>query len=274
MKPATTISKVCRILSEFRARPSMGVTELARRTDLLPSDVHRILNSLAAFGFIEQNSGNKTYRLGISLTKLGLTALQRNEMRECSRPVLQKLSEQTEANAHFAIFDAREPDIFLAEQICFGVEAPVKSRCGAAVSPHCTALGKAIAASLQPDAVAELIRKCGLPRHTPQTIIEPAELERELAITQIRGYGLDMEESAEGACCVGAVVCDWHGLAVGAVSVSMPAHRFGRFPEAEIAGVVRDAAAQLSAVFGSGQKLANQTAQDRPCLSARPDGIC
>ena len=65
MKPATTVSKICRILAEFRSRPSMGVTELARRADLLPSDVHRILNSLAAYGLIEQNPTNKTYRLGM-----------------------------------------------------------------------------------------------------------------------------------------------------------------------------------------------------------------
>ena len=36
MKPATTVSKICRIMAEFRTRPSMGVTELARRADLLP----------------------------------------------------------------------------------------------------------------------------------------------------------------------------------------------------------------------------------------------
>lgn len=257
MKPATTISKVCRVLAEFRTRPNMGVTELARRTELLPSDVHRILNSLAAFGFIEQSSGNKTYRLGMSLTKLGLTALQRNELWECSRPLLQKLAEDTEATAHLAIFDAREPDIFLAEQIDNTGEVSFKSRYGAVVRPHCTALGKAIAASLHPSAVTELIRKSGLPRYTGHTITEPEELERDLEATQIRGYSLDMEESAEGACCLGAVVCDCSGAAIAAVSVSMPAHRFTRFPEVLLAGVVRHAAADLSAMLGSGEKLMN-----------------
>ena len=83
----------------------MGVTELARRVDLLPSDVHRILNSLATYGFIEQNPVNKTYRLGIGVMKLGLATFQRNELREAARSVLQRLSEEADATAHLAIFD-------------------------------------------------------------------------------------------------------------------------------------------------------------------------
>ena len=52
MKPATTIVKVCRLLGAFRDHPSMGITELAAKTELLPSDVHRMPTSLASFGYI------------------------------------------------------------------------------------------------------------------------------------------------------------------------------------------------------------------------------
>ena len=90
MKPATTISKVCRVLGEFRQRPSLGVTDLARRTGLLPSDVHRILASLKFCGFIEQNPQTKTYRLGVGLMKLGLAAFQRNEPRDHCRRAFPK----------------------------------------------------------------------------------------------------------------------------------------------------------------------------------------
>ena len=49
MKPATTVTKLCRVMEQFQERPSFGITDLARRTELLPSDVHRILTSLRAF---------------------------------------------------------------------------------------------------------------------------------------------------------------------------------------------------------------------------------
>jgi DNA-binding IclR family transcriptional regulator len=52
MKRATTITKVCRVPGEFRSRSSLGVADLARRTNLLPSDVHRILCQLSeAIGY-------------------------------------------------------------------------------------------------------------------------------------------------------------------------------------------------------------------------------
>jgi DNA-binding IclR family transcriptional regulator len=50
MKPDTTVTKVCRVLGEFKNRPSLGIADLARRLDLFPSDVHRILTSLQIYG--------------------------------------------------------------------------------------------------------------------------------------------------------------------------------------------------------------------------------
>jgi DNA-binding IclR family transcriptional regulator len=246
MKPATTVSKICRILAEFRNRPSMGVTELARRADLLPSDVHRILNSLVSYGIIEQNRSNKTYRLGMGMMKLGLAALQRNELRDASRSLLQRMSEEMEATAHMAIFDARELDVFLAEQIDSSGEIPFKPRYGATASPHSTALGKAIAANLDRQTTLNLIQKTGLPRLTAQTITQLSRLETELDRTCRQGYSLDLEESAEGACCIGAPVRDASGTVVAAVSISMPASRFYRFPQPQLAALVRNTADELS----------------------------
>ncbi len=252
MKPATTVSKVCRILSEFRAKPSMGVTELARRTDLLPSDVHRILNSLTTYGFIEKNQSNRTYRLGMGVMKIGLSVFQRNELREAARSLLQRLSAETEATAHMAIFDARELDIFLAEQIDSTDQVQFKPRYGATASPHSTALGKVIAANLDRQVAFQLVEKSGLPRWTARTITQLPRLEAEWSRTGFRGYGVDLEESAEGACCIGAPVRDSTGAVVAAISISMPATRFFRFPESELASVVKNTAAHLS--YAAGQR--------------------
>jgi DNA-binding IclR family transcriptional regulator len=233
-------------MAEFRTRPSMGVTELARRADLLPSDVHRILNSLVSYGMIEQNPANKTYRLGIGMMKLGLAALQRNELREASRALLQRLCEEMDATAHMAIFDARELDIFLAEQIDSPGEIPFKPKYGATASPHSTALGKAI----DRKTLIDLIEKTGLPKWTAHTITQLSALELELARTYDQGYSVDLEESAEGACCIGAPVRDGSGAVVAAVSISMPANRFYRFPEPQLASFVKSTAAELSVATG------------------------
>lgn len=250
MKPATTISKVCRVLGEFRQRPSLGVTDLARRTGLLPSDVHRILSSLKHCGFVEQNPQTKTYRLGVGLMKIGLAAFQRNELREAARPLLARLSEEVEATSHLAIFDPQEFDIFLADQFDSTAEVPFKANFGATAAAHCTALGKAIMANIDHETALRYLEQKGTPRTAPNTITQLAVLEAELRKTYIQGYSLDLEESAGGACCVGAAVRDWTGATIGAISVSMPSQRFYRAQPSNLAFAVKNAAIELSQLVG------------------------
>lgn len=250
MKPATTISKVCRILGEFRQRPSLGVTDLARRTGLLPSDVHRILASLRHCGFVEQNPQTRTYRLGVGLMKIGLAAFKRNELREAARPLLARLSEEVEATSHLAIFDPQEFDIFLADQFDCTAEVPFKANFGATAAAHCTALGKAIMANIDHDVALGYLEQKGTPRSAPNTITQLVALEAELRKTYSQGYSLDLEESAGGACCVGAAVRDWTGATIGAISVSMPSQRFYRTQSASLASAVRATATELSLLVG------------------------
>jgi len=250
MKPATTISKVCRVLGEFRQRPSLGVTDLARRTGLLPSDVHRILTSLKYCGFVEQNPQTKTYRLGVAMMRLGLAAFQRNELREAARPLLFRLSDEVEATAHLAIFDPQEFDIFLADQFDTSAEIPFKANFGATAAAHCTALGKAIMANIDHDLALRYLEKKGTPRSAPNTMTQLALIEEELRKTQRQGYSLDLEESAGGACCVGAAVRDWTGETVAAISVSMPSQKYYRTQPAALASAVRATAVELSHLVG------------------------
>ncbi|MBL8235788.1 MAG: IclR family transcriptional regulator [Bryobacterales bacterium] len=250
MKPATTISKVCRVLGEFRQRPSLGVTDLARRTGLLPSDVHRILSSLRHCGFVEQNPQTKTYRLGVGMMKLGLAAFQRNELREAARPLLLRLSEEVEATAHLAIFDPQEFDIFLADQFDTSAEIPFKANFGATAAAHCTALGKAIMANIDHGMALRYLEQKGTPRSAPNTMTQLVLIEEELRKTQLQGYSLDQEESAGGACCVGAAVRDWTGETVAAISVSMPSQKFYRQQQAMLASAVRATAFELSQLVG------------------------
>ena len=86
LKPATTVTKVCRILAQFKGQPSLGITEIARRTGLLPSDVHRLLDSLRSYGYVEQDGETRRYGIGpellnLSARQLAAPAVQRTSSR-------------------------------------------------------------------------------------------------------------------------------------------------------------------------------------------------
>ena len=250
MKPATTVVKVCRLLAAFRDHTSMGVTELSAKTELLPSDVHRILTSLEVFGFIEQDVHRKKYHLGLEPLKLGHTVLKRLEVREIGKPLLRRLSQHLESTANMAIFDSRELEIIFIEQIDSPTEILIRARIGATASPHATGLGKIITAFLDPGTARALLKKNGFRRRTAHTITDAAELEREFVRIRAQGYAVDREEAVEGACCVAAPVHNHTGAVVAAISASMMAVHFYRWNEADLAAIVKASAAKFSATLG------------------------
>jgi DNA-binding IclR family transcriptional regulator len=258
MKPATTITKVCRVLDEFRNHPSIGVTDLAKNSGLLPSDVHRILNSLQTYGYIEQDSATKRYRLGLGLMRLGLTVFQRDDLRETARPLLQGLSERLESSSHMAVYDARAMELFLVEQIHFPAAPLFRRRFGATEESYCTALGRVVLANLDPASLSEALRHCSIAKKTANTITDREMLEKELAATRRRGYGLDCEEMLKGVCCIGAPVHGAKGDVIAAISVSMEKQQFDRWNEDSLASEVKAVARQLSALASQDSRLARR----------------
>lgn len=259
MKPATTIAKVCRVLGEFKTRSSMGVTDIARRAELLPSDVHRILSSLEVYGYIEQDQHTRRYHLGSALLRLGLATLQRTELREAGRPLLKRLAEQIGATTHMAIFDSRELEVFLVEQIDSPGEVLIKPRFGFPAAPHSTALGKTIMASMDHRISDCVVRNSGLIKCTKHTITDSSALEAEFVRIRDQGYGVDREESMQGACCLGAPVRDDTGAVIASISASMRADRFYQWHEARLAYLVKSTAAELSAAIGYGRDRSSQS---------------
>jgi IclR family acetate operon transcriptional repressor len=91
---------------------------------------------------------------------------------------------------------------------------------------HSTALGKAIAAQLSHDRVAEIIEAEGMTRETENTITQSEDLFEELERVRRRGYAVDDLENEPDGRCVAAPL-----LGIGlpaAISVSAPASRLQR----------------------------------------------
>src|SRR5579875_2939795 len=111
MKVATTVTKVCRIIEQFQNQQSLGITEIAKNTGLLPSDVHRIVTSLRANHYVDQDPETKKYQLGMTMMRLGLTAFERNLLREKARPVLADLSKRIGATTHLGLLDEQRLEL-------------------------------------------------------------------------------------------------------------------------------------------------------------------
>ncbi|WP_280297098.1 IclR family transcriptional regulator [Nocardia abscessus] len=214
--PVSMIERMTLILEAFDgATPSLTLVELAERTGLPRSTVHRILDQLIRLRWLAHAPGG--YRLGLRTLELGGLAAEHNEIRDAVSPLLQDLHQQTGMVGHLGVLDGH--DVLYLDKVGGRCAATVPTRLGGRMPAHSTALGKALLATLEPSIVEASFRD-RLPQLTARTLADRAELHRELSrIRNRQGVAVDNEESVTGIACV-AVPIRGRGAAVAAVSLS------------------------------------------------------
>jgi IclR family acetate operon transcriptional repressor len=200
-----------------RGREGGRLSDLAREISLSKAACYAMLQTLLARGYIaDRGKGiERRYRLGMTLVRLGEQAIGNIALSDIAVPegdlaAAVGLTSRVAVDDGYAVVVGR-------------VDAPGAIRFDAALGrrelPHCSAVGKALLASLPTDEVKEILGRTGLPRRSPHTITSVGALMRELARTAQRGYAVD-DERIPSVMCVGACVFDRSGAAAGAISVT------------------------------------------------------
>jgi DNA-binding IclR family transcriptional regulator len=212
--------------------------ELARRTGLPLSTVHRAVGPLLAWGGVERVRGG--IRPGLRLFELGQLVPQRVQLRELALPHMGDLYAATHEVVALAVLDGTET--VWIEQLAGRLAPPVPSRVGGRLPAHVTAAGKVLLAAAP--AAVDALCAAGLERHGPGTITDPRRLRAELATIAERRIAINREESRKGVLGVAAPVLGRGGVPVAALALAV-ARRSRSGPEA-MAPAVRTAALALS----------------------------
>ncbi|MGC4376344.1 IclR family transcriptional regulator [Fictibacillus sp. Mic-4] len=195
-----------------------GVTELAEQLELNKSSIFRILATLVAHGFIEQDAETKKYRLGYQYLELSAKLLDSIDIRKEATPYLRQLEEISNEVIHLVIYSQKEA-VYI-EKLEGSETLRMHSQVGKRAPMHCTSAGKTILAYLPKNEVMEIIEQKGLPRHTENTITNPDELFKNLDEIRRNGYGIEREENELGITCIAAPIFNHRGTVVGAISIS------------------------------------------------------
>lgn len=222
-----SLRKTSAVLDCFTRETSrLTLAEIAERTGLPKTTVHRQLAALREIGFLVQDGRRDTYRLGFRLLALGGVVLADVDlMRHAGEPAGILAGQSGEA-VHICVFDGRNVVSIERREMEGARNEIVRIE---REPPHCTSTGKAILSTLDGTArdrlIADLTGGGDLPRFGPNTITDRSRLARELDACRARGYAVDDEERNPGVRCVGAPIRR-HGTVVGAISVTGPAARF------------------------------------------------
>lgn len=216
----TSLAKGLSVLSSLAdvSEPA-SVREVARRTGLSKSTVHRLISELRDAGLVESSADGNS--LGLRLFEFGGVALRQNQVASTARPYMEELFEQTGHVIQLGILQGTDA-MYLVRVGRQGHQL-VAQHVGGRIPATCTAIGKAILAYddvLLQSAIAE-----GLSKRTRFSITDPDHLRATLAETRRTGLAVELEESRIGLACVASpIMVD--GSVRAALSLTTPVAAF------------------------------------------------
>lgn len=210
------LGRALRILDAFSAeQPTMTLSQLARRSGLPTSTVHRMLGELIEWGALERGTDGR-YRVGLRLWEVGALAPRGQGLRERALPYLEDLSQVTRENAQLAVREGGE--LVFVERIAGTGAVPVLTRVGARFALTATGVGLVLLAHA-PREVQEEILTGPFRRFTPLTVTDTRTLRRMLAEVRHRGYAVSDRQVTMDALSVAAPVHGPDGEVTAAVSL-------------------------------------------------------
>jgi IclR family transcriptional regulator, acetate operon repressor len=224
------------------------LSDLAVRTGLSTSTVHRLLATLEKRRFVRFDRYESKWHVGAQSFCVGATFVRRRNFTAQAMPYLRKLRDQTRETANLAVVD--DQSIIVLTRIESREIMRSLTKVGGRVAMVASGVGKAVLATYPDQDVNAIICRQGMPRLTEKSIVRPGELLRELELVRQRGYAVDDEEARMGLRCIAAVVFNDCGEPLAAISVSGMTSRITDERLPVLGCVVRTVAAELTVVLG------------------------
>ena len=225
--PVLTLEKALDIINYFKEHSSedgISLSEICQKLNMKKSSVHRILNTLYEYNYVEKTlSGNK-YKLSWELYYIGNTVpLKRNlSPGECI-PLMNELCDKyiesinmsiIEDNEAIVIYNS-EPNIVLKATNTIGDRQPL----------YCTAKGKLYLSQMPEKKIYDYYRENKIETFTPNTIITPGKMLNELYDIRQCGYAMVREEHCDGLNFISMPIKNFQNKIVATLSCSGPKHR-------------------------------------------------
>ena len=201
-------------------KPLVGVTEIADHVGLHKSSVSRLLTTLEAEGWVEQDATTRKYQLGLGLIAIAGPLLANLNVRKVAYPYLQELAQTTKETTVLAVWE--ESSAVTVEQIASDRTIKHTSPLGARYASTGSASVQIFLADTDPAAVRNLIDENTIRLQEGWT---HTDLEARLTNVRTQGYATNLRETFDDEIGVAAPVYDHRKKVVAAVLIAAPAYR-------------------------------------------------
>src|SRR5690606_37878319 len=225
MPTVLTLDKSISLLEAIvRAPQGLGTRALAKQFGLNVATVHNIAMTFVHRGYLRQDEHTRHFHAGLRLHLLGRAPASRQPLVATARRVVQQLSNTLNESVMFVVFEGGHRFTNLAfapSRQALRVHEPEEMGAFA----HCTAAGKILLAQLDAARLDTFLADHALERHTPSTITNRAELDRELNRARVQGYAQSRDELCEGISAYAVPIRDPWGAGFAAIGASAPSVR-------------------------------------------------
>lgn len=224
-----------------------GITDLAGELGFTKSNVHRLLATLLARGFVRQVPTNSAYELTLKIWELGSHVVKGMDLVSVARPAMERLAQATTETVHLSVLD--DTDVVYVDKIESQHQIRAHTSVGMRAPAFSMATGKAMLAH-KPDMFLERFRPL-FRSYTEFTRVTLEDLQADLVQVRQQGYAMVQHgEWRDGIAACACAILGQGGELVGAIGISGPDSRLKRKDLKQYSGHVMEAAQSISAALG------------------------
>lgn len=235
MESVQSIARAAAILTSLSraGRDGRRLIDIAADTELQKSTAHRILNTLALHGLVEQDEITGRFHLGFGLFALGFAAVNRYGLIELANESVSRLAAETEDTVYLSVRNA-------TEAICVDRASgafPIKTltlRVGDR-RPLGVGAGSLALLSWLPDEEVRRVLEANASQFDDYANFDTDSLLRLVDESRSRGYSFNDQLVVPGMRAIGVPVIGKDGRAVAALSIAAIESRMDRRRRSQLA---------------------------------------
>ncbi len=247
MSSVQSLDRAFALLEAVAAKP-MGLTDLARNTDLALSTVSRLLGSLEELGALQRDDTTGLYSIGSGIAELAASIDSSASLTARVRVDLEELTERLGETSGMSVPTGYEMHYIFETKANQPIQ--VQNWKGVRVAMHLVSAGLVTMASWPSEAVDTYLER-NLEAPMPASVTEPAALRAQLDQVREVGFAWTSETLVAGLTSIAAPLVNNSGELVAAIHVQGPAYRFPGGRAQEIQDSILKTAAEISSALVS-----------------------
>ncbi|KGX87922.1 IclR family transcriptional regulator [Pontibacillus litoralis] len=205
--------QIIHIISQDDHKNGWPISDIAKEADLPISTVHRLITALMKNGMIMRSPHTKRYSLGYIWMEIGLSLLEKMDVRDVSRPIMEKLAQDVEETVYFNLPNGGYSIII--ERMDSPRSVKVIDSLGERIPLHIGAANKTILANIPTSEAQKVMEQFDLSANQIQQLLT------DLQEIKQTGYALSFGEKTAGTASVGAPIFGFHNNIIAAISIEL-----------------------------------------------------